>query len=103
MCPKRTPMTQSHRELEQELCRAVRGDVRFDDASRALYSTDASNYRQVPIGVVLPRDIEDVERTVAVCRQFDAPLLPRGGGTSLAGQCCNTAIVLDFTSHMNRV
>ncbi|HWI13709.1 MAG TPA: FAD-binding protein, partial [Burkholderiales bacterium] len=70
----------------------VRGEVRFDEGSRALYATDASNYRQVPIGVVIPRSAEDVVNTVAVCRRHGAPVLSRGGGTSLCGQCCNVAV-----------
>lgn len=90
-------------ELEAELKRHVAGEVRFDRGSRALYSSDGSNYRQVPIGLVVPRDADDVIATVAACRQFGAPVLPRGGGTSLAGQCCNVAVVLDFTKYMNRV
>ncbi len=90
-------------ELDSELRRTVRGEVRFDRGSRALYSTDASNYRQVPIGVVVPRDEDDVRATVAVCRSFDAPILARGSGTSLAGQSCNVAVVLDFTKYMNRI
>src|ERR1039457_6731282 len=77
------------RELEARLHATVRGEVRFDDASRALYSTDSSNYRQVPIGLVVPRDIADVTAPVAPCREFAAAGLPRGGGTSLAGQACN--------------
>jgi len=91
------------RELEAELKRHVRGEVRFDRGSRALYSSDGSNYRQIPIGLVVPRDADDVIATVAACRQFRAPVLPRGGGTSLAGQCCNVAVVLDFTKYMNQV
>jgi FAD/FMN-containing dehydrogenase/Fe-S oxidoreductase len=79
------------------------GDIRFDAGARALYATDGSNYRQVPIGVVLPRDVDDVLAAVSLCRQFGAPLLCRGGGTSLAGQCCNVAIVLDFTKYMSRI
>jgi FAD/FMN-containing dehydrogenase len=73
------------RALEADLRRSVRGEVRFDVGTRALYATDASNYRQVPIGAVLPRDAEDVEAAVAVCRRLCAPLLGRGAGTSLAG------------------
>src|SRR3954452_23918724 len=65
--------------LEKELRAAIEGEVRFDDGSRALYATDSSNYRQVPIGVVIPRTREDVVRTVAICRRHDAPLLARGG------------------------
>ncbi len=91
------------RELEVELKRALRGDVRFDPASRALYATDASNYRQIPIGLVLPRDEADVVAAVAVCRRFNAPILARGAGTSLAGQGCNVAVVLDFSRYMNAI
>src|SRR6202451_3230090 len=81
------------RELEAELRRTVRGEVRFDAASRALYATDASNYRQIPIGLVIPVDEDDVVAAVAVCRRFGAPILSRGAGTSLAGQGCNAAVI----------
>ncbi|HEY4187431.1 MAG TPA: FAD-linked oxidase C-terminal domain-containing protein [Polyangia bacterium] len=91
------------RELEVELGKAVTGEVRFDSGSRAAYSTDASNYRQVPIGVVLPRTVEDVIATVALCRKHGAPITSRGGGTSLAGQTCNVAVVIDYSKYMNRV
>ena len=77
--------------------------MRFDRGSRALYSSDGSNYRQIPIGLVVPRDDEDVIATVAACRKFGAPVLPRGAGTSLAGQTCNVAVVLDFTKYMNKI
>ena len=83
--------------LAASLRRALRGDVRFDEASRALYATDASNYRQVPIGVVLPRDVDDVLATISLAREHGAPILCRGGGTSLAGQACNVAVILDFS------
>jgi len=86
--------------LEASLRRHLRGEVRFDSGSRAVYATDGSNYRQVPIGVVVPRDKEDVLAAVALCRDHGAPLLARGGGTSLAGQCCNAAIILDFSKYM---
>jgi FAD/FMN-containing dehydrogenase/Fe-S oxidoreductase len=89
--------------LEDALRRTVRGEVRFDRGSRALYASDASNYRHVPIGVVIPRDADDVRAAVAVCRTYGAPILPRGAGTSLAGQCCNVAVVLDFTKYMNQL
>ena len=89
--------------LEAALKARIKGEVRFDPASRALYATDASNYRQVPIGLVIPRDDEDVIATVEICRQFDAPILPRGAGTSLAGQGCNVAVVLDFSKYMNQM
>jgi FAD/FMN-containing dehydrogenase/Fe-S oxidoreductase len=89
--------------LEERLRQVVRGEVRFDQASRALYATDASNYRQVPIGLVLPLDEADVVATVAVCREMGAPVLSRGGGTSLAGQCCNVAVILDFSKYMHSI
>lgn len=89
--------------LASELRRAIKGEVRFDAGSRALYATDASNYRQVPIGVVIPRTIDDVAATVSVCRSRHAPLLSRGGGTSLAGECCNAAVVMDWSKYLNRV
>ena len=89
--------------LEAALRRHLRGEVGFDSGTRALYATDGSNYRQVPIGVVLPRDKEDVLATVALCREHHAPLLARGCGTSLAGQCCNSAIILDFSKYMARI
>ena len=88
-------------ELEVQLRKSVRGEVRFDAASKALYATDASNYRHVPIGVVIPRDEDDVIAAVSVCRAFDAPILTRGAGTSLAGQGCNFAVVFDFSKYMN--
>lgn len=90
-------------ELERELKRSVKGEVRFDRGSRALYSSDGSNYRQIPIGLVLPKDDADVIATVAACRKFGAPVLPRGAGTSLAGQTCNVAVILDFTKYMNKI
>src|SRR5581483_12464615 len=89
--------------LAQELSSTIRGEVRFDRGSRALYASDGSNYRQLPIGVVLPRNADDVAATVALCQHHDVPLLPRGGGTSLAGQCCNIAVVIDMSKYMNNV
>src|SRR5207302_2728751 len=89
--------------LADALRAQVHGAIRFDRGTRALYATDGSNYRQVPIGVVLPRDPDDVLATVALCRQFGSPLLCRGGGTSLAGQCCNVAVILDFSRYMSRI
>src|SRR5690348_13976389 len=89
--------------LERELVATVDGEVRFDVGSRALYATDGSNYRQVPIGVVIPRTTEAVVATVAAARKHGAPILPRGGGTSLCGQCCNVAVVIDFSKYLNRI
>ncbi|WP_214110439.1 FAD-binding and (Fe-S)-binding domain-containing protein [Acrocarpospora catenulata] len=88
-------------QLERALRNRVAGEVRFDTGSRAMYATDASNYRQVPIGVVAPLSVEDGAAAVAVCREHDVPLLSRGGGTSLAGQCCNTAVVIDWSKYCN--
>jgi FAD/FMN-containing dehydrogenase/Fe-S oxidoreductase len=77
--------------------------VRFDALAKAAWSTDASNYRQVPLGVVLPRDTDDLEATVAVCRDFAAPVTARGGGTSLAGQATNAGVIVDTSRHLTRV
>ncbi len=90
-------------ELEQKLRATIRGEVRFDAGSRALYATDASNYRHIPIGLVVPLDEADVIATVAICRSFNAPILSRGAGTSLAGQGCNAAVILDFSKYMNKM
>src|SRR5690242_5895841 len=102
MLHEASPMNQPN-QLAAELKRRVAGEVRFDDGSRALYATDASNYRQVPLGVVLPRSLEDVLATVATARAFDAPILSRGGGTSLAGQCCNAAVVIDWSKYLHHL
>ena len=88
-------------KLETQLRATVRGEVQFDAAAKALYATDASNYRHIPIGVVFPRDEADVIAAVEVCRRFDAPILTRGAGTSLAGQCTNAAVLFDFSKYMN--
>ena len=90
-------------QLAMALRARVRGEVRFTDGDRALYSTDASNYRQIPIGVVLPRDADDVVETVAVCREFGAPIVSRGGATDLAGATCNAAVVIDMSKYMNHM
>ena len=89
--------------LESDLRRRVSGEVRFDSYTRAMYSTDASIYSMEPIGAVLPRDADDVAAVVAACAEAGVPVLPRGGGTGLAGQTVNHAVVLDFTRHMNNV
>jgi FAD/FMN-containing dehydrogenase/Fe-S oxidoreductase len=89
--------------LERALKQTVRGEVRFDAGSRALYATDSSNYRQIPIGLVIPLDESDVVATITACRGAGAPILPRGAGTSLAGQCCNVAVVMDFSKYLNRI
>jgi FAD/FMN-containing dehydrogenase/Fe-S oxidoreductase len=89
--------------LEGSLRKRIAGEVKFDAGARALYATDASNYRQIPIGVVLPRNTEDVVETVRTCREYGAAILPRGAGTSLAGQCCNTAVVIDMSRHLHGI
>ena len=89
--------------LKDKLAKVIEGEVRFDAGTRALYATDASNYRLVPIGVVIPRHEEDVRRAVALARENRLPILSRGGGTALAGQTTNTALVLDFSKYMNTV
>ncbi|MDN3023351.1 FAD-binding and (Fe-S)-binding domain-containing protein [Streptomyces sp. S.PB5] len=89
--------------LESHLRAAVRGEVGFDVTARALVTMDASNYRRVPVGVVAPRDAEDVAAVLAVCRERGVPVVARGGGTSIAGQATGTGVVLDFTRHMNRL
>jgi FAD/FMN-containing dehydrogenase/Fe-S oxidoreductase len=103
---KRRPVAapgRSSGNLPDRLRAALKGEVRFDDGARALYATDASNYRQPPIGVVVPRDRDDIIATVRLCREHGAPVLSRGGGTSLAGQCCNTAVVMDLSKYYNRI
>ncbi|HYY32140.1 MAG TPA: FAD-linked oxidase C-terminal domain-containing protein [Gaiellaceae bacterium] len=89
--------------LARELAHAVEGEVRFDAGGRALYATDLSIYRQVPIGVVVPRTVDDIVKTVEICRAHGAPLLGRGGGTSLVGQCTNEAVVIDCSKYLNRI
>src|SRR5215471_14905180 len=89
--------------LAAELRTAITGEVRFDDGTRALYAVDGSNYRQTPIGVVIPRTIEDVVQTVALARKYQAPLLLRGGGISLLGQSCNVAVIVDFSKYLNQI
>ena len=89
--------------LVRELERSIEGDVRFDRGTLTVYSTDASNYRQVPIGVVAPRHEGDVATALRIARENSLPIVARGGGTSLAGQTTNAALVLDFSKFMNRI
>ncbi len=96
-------MLEGMTDLEAALRRAVRGEVGFDTTSRALTTMDASNYRRVPLGVVAPRDADDVAAVLEVCREHAVPVVARGGGTSIAGQATGTGVVLDFTRHMNRL
>ncbi len=90
-------------ELSQELRRRVSGEVRFDPFSRVLYSTDASIYQMEPVGVVIPRSVEDLLAVMEVARDNGVPVLPRAGGTSLAGQTVNHAIVIDFSKYLNQL
>jgi len=96
-------MTIDSRALARELHHAVEGEVRFGAGTRALYTTGGSNYRQLPIGVVIPKTIEDVVAAVEICRARDAPILSRGGGTSLAGQCCNVAVLIDHSKYLRGI
>ena len=91
------------RRLERDLDAAVAGEVRFDAASRALYASDASNYRQVPIGVVVPRSVEDIVAVHETCRRHGAPLLARGCGTSLSGETVNVAVVIDCSKYLHEI
>src|SRR5438270_13271864 len=86
-------------DLPAALAEAVDGEVRFDAGSRGAYAHDGSNYRMPPIGVVVPRTADAAVQAVKTCSEFSAPVLSRGGGTSLAGQCCNEAIVIDWTQY----
>ena len=97
------PLLLDIKRLEADLRARTTAEVRFDAGSRALYAGDASNYRQVPICVVIPKTIEDVIATVAAAREHGAPILSRGAGTSIAGQCCNVAVVMDFSKYLNKI
>ena len=91
------------KNLKKELDQQIKGEVRFAEADRGLYASDASNYRMVPLGVILPKDAEDVERAVAICRKYDAPIFARGGGTGIPGQTVNNGVLFDFSKYMNKV
>ncbi|MCK1822773.1 FAD-binding protein [Streptomyces sp. XM83C] len=101
--PLGTPAGVDTAGLAAALAGEVDGEVRFDAGSRGAYSTDGSNYRQVPIGVVVPRTVEAGAAAVRVCARFGAPVLSRGGGTSLAGQATNTAVVIDWSKYCHRL
>jgi FAD/FMN-containing dehydrogenase/Fe-S oxidoreductase len=99
-------MNTQHEErptLEQELSSVIKGEVRFTEGDRSLYSTDASNYRYLPVGVVIPKDKQDIIETVRICRNLNIPIVSRGGGTGLAGQTTNEAVVLDMTKYYHKV
>ena len=95
--------TELLQRVANELKWKVTGEVRFDERSRSLYATDASPYEIRPYGVVLPKTVEDVRHVVEVANRYGLPLLPRGGGTSLAGQTVGAAIVLDFSKYMTEI
>src|SRR5690348_16183626 len=101
--PMKTEVELNAGALERDLARALQGEVRFSDGDRALYATDGSNYRMLPIGVVNPRSVDDIVATVEICRDHGAPIVNRGGGTSLAGQTCNVAVVIDSGKHLRRI
>ena len=103
MPPDRQVRPSAIRSLEQHLASGLDGEIDFSSGARALYATDASNYRQTPIGVVYPRSVDDVIETVRACREHGVPILPRGGGTSLAGQCCNVAVILEMSRHLRGI
>jgi FAD/FMN-containing dehydrogenase/Fe-S oxidoreductase len=97
------PDEEATRGLARELSQAIRGEVRFSPGSRALYANDSSVYRQVPLGVVIPRSIDDVLRTVEICRAHEAPIFARGCGTGLAGQTVNAGVVIDFSKYLHEL
>ena len=96
-------MTINVKGLEQHLRRRVTGEVRFDRGSLAMYANDSSNFRQVPIGVVVPKTLDDVVATMRACHSYRAPVLCRGGGTSLSGETVNNAVVIDFSKYLTGI
>ena len=94
---------EASQELIHDLRRAIRGQVKFDRLTRQLYSTDASNYRCVPAGVVIPRDADDIAATVTIADRYQASIVPRGSGPSLAGQAIGPGVILDHTRYLNRI
>src|SRR5438552_10352543 len=89
--------------LQQHLRRHIAGEVRFDDTSRKIYSTDASIYQIQPLGVVIPKSADDIHATVQVCAEMRIPITARGGGTSLSGQSIGPGVVLDCSKYLNQV
>src|SRR5881227_1441950 len=87
--------------LERKLKADIAGDVMFDRFSRGRYATDASHYQMMPVGVVVPRTVAEAERTIALAREEGVTVLPRGGGTSQAGQTVNASLVIDCSKHLN--
>src|SRR3954470_7837888 len=99
----RTAAMEAARVLDAELSARISGEVRFDRTARMLYSTDASNYQIEPVGVVIPKSVDDVLATIELAASHGVPVLPRGGGSSLAGQTVGAALVIDFSKYLNRV
>ncbi len=91
------------KRLERDLGKTVRGEVRFDAGTKAMYANDASNFRQVPVGVVLPKTVDDVVATHIACARFGVPIVNRGGGTSLSGETVNNAVVIDTSKYVNEI
>jgi FAD/FMN-containing dehydrogenase len=89
--------------LQRELEARIAGEVRFDAVSRMLYSTDASNYQIEPVGVVIPASSDDVQAAIEIAARHRVPILPRGGGSSLAGQTVGAALVIDFSKKLSRL
>src|SRR5581483_4398793 len=96
-------MQKSQSPLETKLRAAQAGEVRFDAFTRGRYSTDASHYQIMPLGVVTPRTIEEADRAIGICRAEGVPVTPRGGGTSQAGQTVNRSVVIDCSRHLNNM
>ena len=99
----REPLPKPGLPLPEAIADRIEGEVRFDPGSLALYATDGSNYRQTPLGVVIPRTKQDLVETIRICHEYGAPITSRGCGTSLAGQCCNTAVIIDNSKYYNQV
>ena len=94
-------MDKISRELKVKIESEIAGEIKIDDASRVIYSTDASIYQQEPLGVVFPREQEDLNTLISICAEHNVPVLPRGAGSSLAGQAVGRALVVDFSRYMN--
>ena len=90
--------------LESDLKQSIEGEVRFGTGDRAMYASDSSNYRHVPMGLVVPKNVEDIAKTVEVCARHGAPIVHRGGGTSLAGQTVSTgAVIIDSSKYCHAI
>src|SRR5262245_48946112 len=89
--------------LRDSLAAAITGEVRFERLDRALYSTDASVYQIIPVGVVFPKTVEDIRACVTICGHFGVPITARGGGTSQAGQCIGPGVILDCSKYLHRI